>query len=91
MPEFRVELYVAQSDDASVARGAGHALVASEALTREGTPVRYLRSIFVPEDETCFFLYEADSADAVREAALRAGLRCERIAEAVFQSRGEMQ
>jgi hypothetical protein len=91
VPEFLVELYVAQTDDASVARGARHALAASAALTREGTPVRYLRSIFVPEDETCFFLYEAGSADAVREAALRAGLRFERIAEAVFQSRGETQ
>ena len=41
-------------------------------------PVRYVRAIFVPEDETCFFLYEAGSVDAVRKAARRAGLGCER-------------
>jgi hypothetical protein len=89
VPEFLVELYVARLDDAAVARDADGAQAASAELTREGTPVRYLRSIFVPEDETCFVLYEAESAAAVREAALRAGLRFERIAEATVQSRGE--
>ena len=40
----------------------------------EGTPVRFLRSVFVPEDESCFFLYEGPNADAVRDAAGRAEL-----------------
>ena len=39
-----------------------------------GVPVRFLRSVFVPEDESCFFLYEGPTADAVREAAARAEL-----------------
>jgi hypothetical protein len=43
-------------------------------MRAEGIPVRFLRSIFVPEDETCFYLYEAASAEQVREAALRAQL-----------------
>jgi hypothetical protein len=42
-----------------------------------------VRAIFVPEDETCFFLYEAASAEAVRDAAHRAGLSSGRITEAV--------
>lgn len=82
MPEFLVELYVARSNGAAVERGARSARLAAETLTREGTQVRYLSSIFVPEDETCFYLYEADSAEAVREAAARAALDYERIAEA---------
>jgi Nickel responsive protein SCO4226-like len=85
MAEFLVELYVSREDGAGVERGAESARLAAEELTREGTPVRYLRSIFVPEDETCFFLYEAASADAVREAAQRAGVVFERIAETVAQ------
>ena len=33
-----------------------------------------MRSIFVPEDETCFYVYEATRVENVREAALRAEL-----------------
>lgn len=89
MPEFLVERYVSQTDEGSVTRDADDALAASVEMTREGTPVRYLRSIFVPEDETCFLLYEAGSADAVRKAALRAGLTFERITAATVQPKGE--
>jgi hypothetical protein len=56
---------------------------AAEQLTREGTRVRLVRSILVPEDETCFYLFRAQSGDAVRAAAARAGLRFERVVEAV--------
>ena len=50
-------------------------------LQGEGTRVRYLRSFHLPEDETCFFLYEAASAAAVREVMLRSAVPCERVAE----------
>jgi Protein of unknown function (DUF4242) len=81
--EFLVELYVSRTDAVAAEQGAERARLAAEQLTREGTPVRYLHSIFVPEDETCFFLCEAPSVEAVREAARRADLRFERIAEAI--------
>ena len=42
----------------------------------------FVRSIYVPEDETCFFLLEAGSVDGVREAVRRAAVPYERIAEA---------
>jgi hypothetical protein len=45
-------------------------------------------AIFVPEDETCFFLYEAASADAVREVVHRAALSFERVSEARTESKG---
>lgn len=79
MGEFLVELYVSRTDDAAVERGAAKARRAAQRLTREGTPVRYLRSIFVPEDEICFYLYEAETAESVREAARRAELPFERV------------
>ena len=87
MAEFLVEFYVSRSDAGAVELGAVRAREAAEELAREGMPVRYLHSIFVPEDETCFFLYEAGSADAVREAGGRAALRFERVAEAIAESR----
>lgn len=88
MAEFLLELYVARTDGAGVNDRAESARLAAEELTREGTPVRYVRSIFVPEDETCFFLYEAASADAVRAAAQRADLPFDRIAEAIAEPHG---
>lgn len=36
--------------------------------------MRFLRSVFVPEDGTCFCLYEAPSAEDVHEAVRRAAL-----------------
>jgi hypothetical protein len=77
--EFLAELYVAESDAAAVERGAELARLGAEHATRTGACVRYVRTIFVPEDETCFYLYEAPSADAVQEAGLRGGLTFERI------------
>ena len=81
MPEFLLECYVSRTDGGAVARGEERARIAAEELTREATPIRFLRSIFVPEDETSFYLCEAASVEAVRELAKRAGLRFERVAE----------
>ena len=83
MAEFLVEFYLSRTDRAATQAGADRACLAAEELTRRGTPVRYLSSIFVPEDETCFHLFEAISADAVREVAQRAELSFERVLEAI--------
>ena len=83
MPEFLVELYVSRTDAGAVRRRTERARLAAEDLTREGTPTRYLHAIYVPEDETCFLLYEAPSADAVRAAVRGASLTFEHVAEAV--------
>lgn len=83
MADFLVELYVARSNRRAVSRWPDRARVAADALSRSGTPVRFAGLIFVPDDETCFLLYEADSAGAVEEAARRAGLSFERVAKAV--------
>jgi hypothetical protein len=81
MPEFLVELYVSRAEAETVELTSERARAAAAQLTGEGTSVHYLRSIYVPEDETCFHLFEGSSADAVREAARRAGLRVERLSE----------
>jgi hypothetical protein len=89
MNEFLAEAYVSRTDADVVAHCATRAQRGAEALTREGTPVRYLRSIFVPDDETCFYLLEAASVDGVRALADRAGLHFERIAEAAHPEEDE--
>jgi hypothetical protein len=43
--------------------------------------IRHLRTILVPEDEICFHLYEAESADSVEQAIRGADMRAQRIVE----------
>ena len=86
MPEYLLELYVARADAPAVDQGAARVRRAAEEYSREGTPIRYLRSIFVPEDETCFLLFDAVDAASVQEALVRAGLPYERITDAVTAS-----
>ena len=82
MAEYLVELYVAQGDQDVAQRHAESAEQAGAELTREGRPVRCLRSIFVPEDETCFLLFEAPAIEAVEDAVRRAGLPFAHVSEA---------
>jgi len=44
---------------------------------------RYLRSMYVPDDETCFVLYEAESAESARRAAALAAIAFEQVSEVI--------
>jgi hypothetical protein len=81
MTEFLVELYVSKTCCAAAAVGAERLARAAAELTAEGTPVRLVRTIFVPDDETCFLLVAAGTAELVRETARRAELPLERVVE----------
>jgi uncharacterized protein DUF4242 len=59
------------------------AIASSEKSTTNGTPVRYIRSTFVPGEARCMCLFEASSADAVRDVNESAGLPFTRIVEAL--------
>jgi hypothetical protein len=83
MPEFVGEQYISRTDPAAVRRSVGAARRAAQQVTRDGASVRLVGSVFVPEDETCIHLYEADSIQSVQLAATYAGLRLERIAPAL--------
>lgn len=91
MREFIAEQYLSGRDTTAAQRGADAARRAAEQLGREGVPVRFLRSIFVPADETSLYIYEADSIETVRLAIARAGLRLERVAEAMSDSGGQRE
>jgi hypothetical protein len=76
-------MYVSRTAPESVSLGADPARTVADALRHEGRPVELVRTIYVPEEETCFFVYEALSADVVGEAARMAALPWERVVEAV--------
>jgi len=49
--------------------------------------IRYVRTTFLPDDETCFHLFEAVSANAVEELSRRASLGRARVVPAIEASR----
>jgi uncharacterized protein DUF4242 len=80
--EFLVELYVSATEAEGLTHRLGCARVAAELQRAQGVPVRYVRSILVPEEETCFVFYDAPSREAVGETARLANLAFVSIAAA---------
>jgi hypothetical protein len=83
VPSYLIETYLARGGSGELAARERRARSAAEALTRERTRVRFERSIHVPEDELCFFLFDAPSATDAALAAERAGLEPIRVVEAI--------
>ncbi len=82
MSDYLVEVYTPRSPATFAGPGPADVSGAAEELTREGRPVQFVRSILVPEDETCFYFFESQTSEAVSEVATRAGLRFERVLRA---------
>jgi hypothetical protein len=82
MTGYVVEVYLSRLRATTLEDLTARARRVSEELSRAGTPVVYVRSIFLPEDEICFHLFDAPSLEAMQEACARLGLTHERIARA---------
>jgi hypothetical protein len=83
MPSYLVETFLPRGAAGERTARERRARSAAEELTRQGTRVRFDRSIHVPEDEICFFIFDASSS---REAALvaeQAAIDPLRVVEAV--------
>ncbi len=83
MASYLIETYISRSRPGDVAAATGRAREAAELLAGEGRRIRFLRSTFVPDDELCFLLFEAESEAVVVQAAARAAIEYERVLEAV--------
>ena len=83
MPEFLAETYTPRLTPGAPAPSAAGVARAAALAAGSQAPVRFLGAVAVPEEETCFWLYQAPSAAAVRAAMTAAGLRPERITPAV--------
>jgi hypothetical protein len=79
--EYVVECFWPGVDAEAVRRLDARAATSADELTRDGTPVRYLGSLLMREDEVVLCLFEG-AEPAVREAAERAEVPFERILEA---------
>ena len=68
MATFMVERYVPGVVCDRFTEVVHRAVTAAAALTEQGVPVRYLGSVYVPEEECSFCCFEAGDAEAVRDA-----------------------
>lgn len=89
MPSYLVETYLARGQAGELAACERRARSAAEELTQESTRVRFDHSIHVPEDETCFFIFDAPSGPDAALAAQRAGLDPVRVVAAVSSRKEE--
>jgi hypothetical protein len=83
MPSYLVETYLARCRTAAESGCEERARAAAAELTRAGTRIRFGGVIHVPEDETCFFVFDAPSSDAAALVAAHAELGHVRVVEAV--------
>ena len=83
MPSYLVETYLARGRTHERAEHERRARTAAAELTRGETRVSFDRSIHVPEDEICFYVFEAPSARQAAYVAERAGLDPIRVVEAI--------
>jgi hypothetical protein len=83
MPSYLVETYLGRLQAGERAGRERQARSAAAQLTREHAPVSFDRAIHVPEDEICFFVFDAPSAPEAAIVAHRVGLDPLRVVEAI--------
>lgn len=86
MPSYLVETYLARGQAGELAGRERRARSAADELTQAKTRVSFDRSIHIPEDELCFFVFDAPSSRDALLVAERAELDPIRIVEAVSSS-----
>ena len=89
MPSYLVETYLTRSRAGERAARERRARAAAEKLASGRTFVCFRRSIYIPEDEICFFVFEAPSGHVAALAAQSAGLEPVRVVEAITSREGE--
>jgi hypothetical protein len=82
MPNYCLELYLPHASASRIEEAAADAQRAAGASAGGGR-VRYLRTTYLADDETCLHFFEAASVERVADAARRAGLATERITRSV--------
>jgi hypothetical protein len=83
VPSYLIETFLGRGHAGERSRREERAHSAADELTRAGTRVRFDGAIHVPEDEICFFVFDAPSSRAAALVAQRAALDAVRIVEAL--------
>lgn len=83
MPSYLVETFLPRGSAGERTARERRARSAAEELTRQGTRVRFDHTIHVPEDEICFFVFDAQSGREAALVAQQAALDPIRVVEAI--------
>lgn len=83
MPTYLVERMLSGGDVMSLDRLSQALAGACQRAAADGKPIRYVRSTFTPGDSRCCCLFEASTADLVREVNDAAQLPFRRIVLAI--------
>lgn len=83
-----METYVSQAHGDAFAHSVSNMREAADELRASGLRIRHIRSYAVPEDETWFHVFEAESMEGVIRATTIAGIEVDRVVEAIGM-RGE--
>ncbi len=83
MEIFMVERSLPGISMEALAAAQQRAIAAAEKLSRQGSPIRYIRSTFVPQSGCCMCLFEAQSVQAVKDLNEGAQIPFERIVPAL--------
>jgi hypothetical protein len=86
--QFLVEVFVPRSRASELADAKKRVRAAVRRVSRNDRDIRYVRAIYVPEDETCFYVFDASSAQLVEEVSSLAGLRNGRVVQTLEDSKG---
>jgi len=81
---FLVERYLPISAAGRLATSVAHVSRICAEQGGAGTAVRYLQSMYLPTDDTCFCLFQAPSSDAVRRVNDAGHFPLDRITRAVL-------
>lgn len=74
MQVFMVERSLKGIPMADLAAAQKRAISTADEMSREGTPVRYIRSTFAPDSGRCMCLFEADDAEQVKKLNQKANI-----------------
>lgn len=87
MATFLIETYLSRERASEIEEQGARLVHAIAQIVAASGPdrsprLRYARSYFVADDETCFHVIEAPSVAVVAEVAKRAGITTDRVVEA---------
>ncbi|MBI3670878.1 MAG: DUF4242 domain-containing protein [Acidobacteria bacterium] len=83
MPVYMVDRNLPGVTTEQLAAAQKAAIETCQQFTAKGTPVRYLRTTFVPGEARCMCLFEAASADIVRRVNEAAKIPYTRVVDAL--------